>query len=129
MKTVTHEDVTQEQLGGAKAHTSKSGVAHLAADNDIELLRIAREFYSFLPLNNESGVPHRATHDPRDRKPMGLDTLVPLDANTPYDIRQVIEVQKHLFSLQTLPSSSSFSSSSSALGSQFACGAVVGGWW
>jgi propionyl-CoA carboxylase beta chain len=92
VKTVTHEDVTQEQLGGAKTHTSKSGVAHLAADNDIELLRVAREFYSFLPLNNESGVPHRVTSDPRDRKPMGLDTLVPLDPNTPYDIRQVIEV-------------------------------------
>lgn len=67
VKTVTHEEVTQEELGGAKTHTVKSGVAHRAADNDIAALRDMRTLFDFLPLSNEQDPPRRDSDDTRDR--------------------------------------------------------------
>ncbi len=72
VKTVTNEDVTQEELGGAETHTSISGVAHGAFENDVVALRALREFYDFLPLNNKSPVPVKSTSDTRDRKEEAL---------------------------------------------------------
>lgn len=90
VKTVTHETVTAEQLGGAGTHTSRSGVADLAFDNDIDALILLRRFIGFLPSSNKEQPPHRATEDPPDRVEMALDTLVPDNPNLPYDIKEVI---------------------------------------
>ncbi|GBG27096.1 Acetyl-coenzyme A carboxylase carboxyl transferase subunit beta, chloroplastic [Hondaea fermentalgiana] len=90
VKTVLNEEVTQEELGGAKAHMTKSGVAHLAYDNDVEAIRMARELFDFLPLSNNADVPRRTTVDPRDRADPALDMLVPEDPNHPYDMKTII---------------------------------------
>jgi len=90
VKTVTNEVVTQEELGGAVTHTTKTGVADLAFENDIEALLAAREFVSFLPENNRSGVPELPTSDPWDRIEDSLDTLIPGNANQPYDMRELV---------------------------------------
>ena len=90
VKTVTHEDVTQEQLGGAKTHASKSGVAHLALENELEGLAKMRDLVGFLPASNREAPPHRPTQDPRTRADAVLASIVPPDANTPYDIKEVI---------------------------------------
>jgi propionyl-CoA carboxylase beta chain len=90
VKTVTNEVVTQEELGGAVTHTSKSGVADNAFENDIEALLAARDFFDFLPENNRSGVPERPTNDPWDRQEPSLDTVIPPSANQPYDMKEVI---------------------------------------
>lgn len=90
VKTVTHEDVTQEDLGGAKAHSTKSGVAHVAFQNDIEAIAAVREFYDFLPLSNKEKPPTRVTDDKWDREEPVLDRIVPDDPNQPYDIKDVI---------------------------------------
>jgi propionyl-CoA carboxylase beta chain len=90
VKTVTHETVTQEELGGALTHTQKSGVADLAFENDIEALLQLRRFVDFLPGNNREKPPVRATHDPIDRDDYSLDTLVPENPNKPYDIKELI---------------------------------------
>jgi propionyl-CoA carboxylase beta chain len=90
VKTVTNEVVTQEELGGATTHTSKSGVADVAFENDIEALLAAREFFDFLPENNKSGAPVRPTSDPYDRVERSLDTLIPPSANQPYDMHELI---------------------------------------
>ena len=90
VKTVTQEDVTQEVLGGADTHTSVSGVAHCAFENDVDALRSLREFYEYLPLNNKAEVPVRATEDPIDRVEESLRYLVPDDPNLPYDMLAVI---------------------------------------
>lgn len=90
VKTVTHEDVTQEKLGGAKTHTSKSGVAHVAFDSDLEAISGMREFFDFLPLSNKEKPPSRVTDDPWDRSDHVLDRIVPDDPNQPYDIKDVI---------------------------------------
>ena len=90
MKTVTHETVTQEELGGALTHTQKSGVADLAFENDIEALLQLRRFVDFLPSNNREKAPVRPTHDPADRDDASLDTLVPDNPNKPYDIKELI---------------------------------------
>jgi len=90
VKTVTKEEVTQEELGGAKTHTSTSGVAHKAFDNDVEMLRQTRELFQFLPLNNREKAPRTATADPVDRKCAVLDTMIPIDANAPYNMKEVI---------------------------------------
>jgi len=90
VKTVTHEDVTQEELGGAKTHTSVSGVAHGASENDMEALQRLRELYAYLPLNNRVAPPRRETSDPRNRADTVLDRIIPPDANTPYDMHEVI---------------------------------------
>ncbi|MFN9103014.1 MAG: acyl-CoA carboxylase subunit beta [Betaproteobacteria bacterium] len=90
VKTVTHEEVTAEELGGASAHTGKSGVADLAFDNDVEALLMLRRFFNYLPLNNRDGVPVRPTGDAPERLDHSLDTLVPENPNKPYDIKELI---------------------------------------
>jgi propionyl-CoA carboxylase beta chain len=90
VKTVTNEVVTQEELGGAITHTTKSSVADVAYENDIEALLAARDFIDFMPLSNREEVPERPTNDPWDRLEMSLDTLVPDNANQPYDMHEVI---------------------------------------
>ena len=91
VKTVTNEDVTQEQLGGAKTHTSKSGVAHGAFDNDMEALAAVREFVAFLPQSNREAPPVLPSDDPRDRPCPSLDQIVPTDPNVPYDMKLIIK--------------------------------------
>jgi propionyl-CoA carboxylase beta chain len=90
VKTVTHESVTHEELGGAVTHTTRSGVADLAFENDVEALLEMRRFVDFLPSSNRSGVPIRPTDDPGDRLEPSLDTLVPANPNRPYDMRELI---------------------------------------
>ena len=90
VKTVTHEVVTPEELGGASIHTRKSGVADLAFHNDIEALLLTRRFFDFLPANNREKPPRWPTEDPATRREPSLDTLVPADASKPYDIKEVI---------------------------------------
>ncbi len=91
VKTVTGEEVSQEKLGGAKIHTNKSGVAHLAFKDDIELLLETRRFFNFLPLSNRDKLPVRPTPDPADRVDMSLNTLVPNIPNKPYDMKELVE--------------------------------------
>ena len=90
VKTVTNEVVTQEALGGAVTHTTKSGVADVAFDNDIEALLAARDFIDFLPASNREAVPERPTDDAWDRLEPSLDTIIPDSANQPYDMHEVI---------------------------------------
>ncbi|MBL0207063.1 MAG: acyl-CoA carboxylase subunit beta [Propionivibrio sp.] len=90
VKTVTHEDVTAEELGGAVSHTSKSGVADLAFENDVEALMIMRRFVGFLPANNREKPPRLPAQDPAERLDFSLDTLVPDNPNKPYDIKELI---------------------------------------
>jgi propionyl-CoA carboxylase beta chain len=90
VKTVTNEVVTQEELGGAVTHTTRSGVADLAFENDIEALLATRDFFDFLPLSNRHAQPERPTSDPWDRLDHSLDTLIPDNANKPYDIKELI---------------------------------------
>ncbi len=90
VKTVTHESVTAEELGGAVTHTSKSGVADLAFENDVEALLMLRRFVNFLPANNKELPPVWPTEDPADRKISSLDTLIPADPNKPYDMMELI---------------------------------------
>ncbi len=91
VKTVTHEVVTQEQLGGAVTHTTKSSVADLAFENDIETLIQTRRMFDFLPLSNREDSPERDSDDPIDRVEMSLDTLIPSDPSKPYDIKELIQ--------------------------------------
>ncbi len=105
IKTVTHEDVTKDELGGAMTHNAKSGVAHFAADSDEHALRLTRELLSFIPSNNMENPPFAATNDPSDRADEKLNTIVPEAATQPYDIRDIVhnvvddgyffEVQEH----------------------------------
>ena len=90
VKTVTNEIVTQEELGGAVTHTTKTSVADVAYENDIESLLAARDFIDFMPLSNREEVPERPTADPWDRLEDSLDTLIPANANQPYDMHEVI---------------------------------------
>ncbi|HEX7784148.1 MAG TPA: acyl-CoA carboxylase subunit beta [Sphingobium sp.] len=90
VKTVTNEIVTQEELGGAVTHTTKSGVADNAFENDIEALLATRDFVDFLPGSNREPVPERPTADAWDRIEESLDTLVPANANQPYDMHELI---------------------------------------
>ena len=90
IKTVTHEDVTKETLGGAATHNSKSGVAHFEAPDDAECLRGIRELLSYLPQNNRDAAPARTSDDPADREDAALDSIVPAASNLPYDIKDVI---------------------------------------
>lgn len=90
VKTVTHEDVTQEELGGASTHTTKSSVADSAFENDVEMLLQLRRFYDFLPMNNREKPPVWPTSDPFDREEPSLDTLIPSDPQKPYDIKELI---------------------------------------
>src|SRR5260221_4711097 len=105
IKTVTHEEVTKEQLGGATTHNETSGVAHFMAHDDAECLSMIRELMSFIPSNNVDDPPRRACTDPVDRADEALDRIVPNESNLPYDIKDVIhsvaddgyffEVQEH----------------------------------
>jgi propionyl-CoA carboxylase beta chain len=90
VKTVTNEVVRLEERGGAVTHTTRTGVADVAFDNDIEALIAAREFVSYLPSDNRSGVPERPTDDPWDRVEDSLDTLIPASANQPYDMHELV---------------------------------------
>jgi len=90
VKTVTHEEVTAEQLGGAVTHSTKSGVADLAFENDVEALLMVRRFFNFLPSNNRESPPSRPGTDPAERLEPSLDTLVPDNPNRPYDIKELI---------------------------------------
>jgi len=90
VKTVTHEDVTMEQLGGADTHASTSGVAHFAFDSEIQCLQAIRELFRFIPQNNLDGPPRGASQDPRDRRDDALLDIVPDHPNKPYDMHDVI---------------------------------------
>jgi len=105
IKAVTNEGVTMEELGGAETHNSLSGVAHFAAENEEHALALIRELLSFMPDNNMEDPPEKETTDPPDRTSEALNSMVPDDANQPYDIRNIIkevlddlyffEVQEH----------------------------------
>ncbi len=99
IKTVTHEEVSKQELGGAMTHNATSGVAHFAAHDDADCLAMIRELLSFLPSNNLDDPPRRACHDPAERGDPILDNLVPADARMPYDILQAINavVDDHYF--------------------------------
>jgi propionyl-CoA carboxylase beta chain len=90
VRTVTHEQVTKEELGGAMTHNERSGVAHFAVDSDRDCLLLIRELLSFLPGNNVDDPPRGATSDPADRADASLDTVVPAAPNQPYDMLDVI---------------------------------------
>jgi propionyl-CoA carboxylase beta chain len=90
IRTVTHEQVTKEELGGAMTHNEKSGVAHFAVENDQECILLIRELLSFLPGNNVDDAPRMDTGDPADREDDALDSLVPAAPNQPYDMLDVI---------------------------------------
>ena len=91
IKTVTHEEVTKEDLGGAMTHNAKSGVAHFAADDDRACLTLIRDLLSYVPSNNMEDPPLQRTDDPADREDPALDDLIPPEANKPYDIKALIE--------------------------------------
>src|SRR5467141_1576874 len=105
IKTVTHEEVSKDQLGGATTHNEVSGVAHFLSHDDAECLSMARDLLSFVPSNNLQDPPRRACTDPIDRAEAALDKMVPSESNRPYDIKDVIhaviddgyffEVQEH----------------------------------
>lgn len=90
IKTVTHEDVTKEDLGGAMAHNATSGVAHFLAQDDADCCARIRELLRFLPQNNVDGVPAVAGADSAEREDAALDTLVPAESNVPYEMKDVI---------------------------------------
>jgi len=103
VKTVTHEEVTAEELGGAHTHASKSGVSDGSFENDIEALMMARNFIDLLPSNNKSGAPSRPFDDPADRVDFSLDTLIPENPNVPYDMHEVINKivdEQHFFEIK-----------------------------
>ncbi len=90
VKTVTNEEVTHETLGGASVHAQKSGVVDGAFENDIEALLQMRRLIDFLPSSNREGAPIRQSYDAIDRQEMSLDTLIPPNPNTPYDMKELI---------------------------------------
>jgi propionyl-CoA carboxylase beta chain len=90
IKTVTHEEVTKEDLGGAMAHNAKSGVAHLMAENDEQALMMIRELMGYLPSNNMEDPPVAVCTDDIHREDEKLQTIVPEDPNKPYDIKEII---------------------------------------
>jgi acetyl-CoA carboxylase carboxyltransferase component len=90
VKTVTHEDVTSEELGGASVHAAKSGVAHMTAGTDAEALARVRDLLSYLPLNNTEDPPRTVSKDAADRAAPELDAIVPENPNRPYDMKDVI---------------------------------------
>lgn len=90
VKTVTHEEVTAEELGGAQTHTTKSGVADMGFENDVEALMMTRRLVGFIPSNNREKPPKMPSYDPADRLDYSLDTLVPANANQPYDMKELI---------------------------------------
>jgi propionyl-CoA carboxylase beta chain len=105
IKTVTHEEVSKEKLGGAVTHNTVSGVAHFLEADDASCLQSIRELLTFLPPNNQDEAPVYPCSDPEDRQDLTLDTLIPLDPHLPYDMRDIVrcvvdegyffEVQEH----------------------------------
>ncbi|MEP7273722.1 MAG: acyl-CoA carboxylase subunit beta, partial [Acidobacteriota bacterium] len=91
IRTVTHEEVTKEELGGAMTHNQTSGVAHFAAEDEEHCLRLVRELLSFMPSNNMEEPPRVISTDPPDRTDEVLNTIVPAESSQPYDIRRIIE--------------------------------------
>ena len=91
VRSVTHEDVDAERLGGARTHTTRSGVAHLAATDEADALDLTRRILAYLPQNNREGAPRVETADPVDRRDRELDGIVPDDPTKPYDMHAVIE--------------------------------------
>ncbi len=90
VRTVTHEEVTQEDLGGAVTHTTKSGVADLAYDNDVDLIEQVRRFMDYLPFSNREAPPLLMTDDPVGRVEPSLDTIIPANPNEPYDVMGIV---------------------------------------
>jgi propionyl-CoA carboxylase beta chain len=90
IRTVTHEDVTKERLGGGLTHNTVSGVAHFLAHGDAECLQMIRELLTYLPQNNRDDPPHKPTDDAVGRQDEGLDSIVPDESNQPYDIKDII---------------------------------------
>jgi propionyl-CoA carboxylase beta chain len=90
IKTVTHEEVTKEELGGAMTHNARSGVAHFAVQDDGACLRLIRELLSYLPQNNLEAPPQTQTADPVDREDPALDSLIPSEPHRPYDMKRLI---------------------------------------
>ena len=90
VKTVTHEEVTAEELGGAMTHSTKSGVCDRSFDNDVEAIMMLRRFFNYLPLSNKEKPPVRKGADAAERLDYSLDTLVPDNANKPYDMHELI---------------------------------------
>jgi propionyl-CoA carboxylase beta chain len=91
VKTVTHEEVSYEELGGALVHSTKSGVAHFACENEAETLLITRKLFSFIPLNNMEDPPDKKCTDPVDRRDEELNFVVPEEPTKPYDMKDVIK--------------------------------------
>jgi propionyl-CoA carboxylase beta chain len=90
VKTVTHEEVTAEELGGALTHSTKSGVCDRSFDNDVEAIMMLRRFFNYLPLSNKEKPPVRKAADTAEHLDYSLDTLVPDNANKPYDMHELI---------------------------------------
>jgi propionyl-CoA carboxylase beta chain len=102
IRAVTHEEVTKEDLGGATAHATKSGVCHLISPDDKTCLAQIRELLSFLPANNEEDPPFKPTTDPPTREIPELDTIIPTESNKPYDVKEIIRAvvdEGHLFEI------------------------------
>ncbi|MFV0269823.1 MAG: acyl-CoA carboxylase subunit beta [Draconibacterium sp.] len=103
IKTVTHEDVSKEELGGAHTHNTKSGVAHFNGNDEDQTLMMVRELLSFLPSNNLEDPPVKPTMDPSDRVDEHLQEIVPADPNKPYDMHEIIQTvidNKHFLEVQ-----------------------------
>ena len=90
VRTVTHEEVSAEELGGAQTHTTRSGVADGAFDNDVDALLMLRRFVDYLPSSNREGPPQQDCDDPPGRLEPSLDTLVPANVNLPYDMKELV---------------------------------------
>ncbi len=90
IRTVTHEEVTKEELGGGHTHNATSGVAHFLAASDQDCLRQIRRLLTFLPQNNRDETPRKACDDPIDRMDASLDSVVPVESNQPYDVKEII---------------------------------------
>ena len=91
IRTVTHEEVSKEELGGAATHNKVSGVGHFIARDDAECMQLIRELLSFLPSNNLEDPPRQPCQDPADRMESRLDALVPVETDRPYDIREIVQ--------------------------------------
>jgi acetyl-CoA carboxylase carboxyltransferase component len=91
VKTVTHEEVSYDELGGAIVHSTKSGVAHFACENEAEALSLVRKLFSYIPLNNMEDPPEMECKDPFDRQDEELDLIVPENPNKPYDMKEIIK--------------------------------------
>src|SRR6185295_11073812 len=90
IRTVTHEEVTKEQLGGAATHASRSGVSHFTEPDELSCIARLRDLLSFMPGNNAEDPPLHPTQDPADRADAALDSVVPAESNRPYDIKKII---------------------------------------